>query len=267
MKLAFSTLGCPLWSFDDVVTAAKDLGLDGIELRGLGTRMFAPDIPELQPPERTRALARLRDTGLGLPILSSGAQLAHPDRETAQAAFVEACAYVNLASALGVPYVRVMGTGAPQPTEGNFELGALLFGGMSRYAMLFGVTPLIETNGALSSSDEMLRFLEHARSDNCGVLWDVHHTVRFGGEAPAQTAKRLGLKIRHVHVKDSEVIGGAVHYRMPGAGTLPVGEAVAALGAAGYEGYYSLEWVKRWQPDLQEPGIVFAQYKNFMENL
>ena len=35
MKLSFSTLGCPKLSFRDVLSIAKDLGYDGIELRGI----------------------------------------------------------------------------------------------------------------------------------------------------------------------------------------------------------------------------------------
>ena len=35
MKTAFSTLGCPGWSWDEIFATAKDLGLDGIEVRGV----------------------------------------------------------------------------------------------------------------------------------------------------------------------------------------------------------------------------------------
>ena len=34
MKIAFSTLGCPEWSWEDIYSMAKDTGFDGIELRG-----------------------------------------------------------------------------------------------------------------------------------------------------------------------------------------------------------------------------------------
>ena len=41
MKLAFSTLGCPDFSWNDIYSMAKDLGFDGIEIRGLGNEIFA----------------------------------------------------------------------------------------------------------------------------------------------------------------------------------------------------------------------------------
>ena len=41
MKLAFSTLGCPDFNWTDIYSMAKDLGFDGIEIRGLGNEIFA----------------------------------------------------------------------------------------------------------------------------------------------------------------------------------------------------------------------------------
>ena len=41
MKIAFSTLGCPDFSWADIYSMAKDLGFDGIEIRGLGDDIFA----------------------------------------------------------------------------------------------------------------------------------------------------------------------------------------------------------------------------------
>ena len=36
MKLAFSTVGCPDFQWSEIYSMAKDLGFDGIEVRGLG---------------------------------------------------------------------------------------------------------------------------------------------------------------------------------------------------------------------------------------
>ncbi len=41
MKLAFSTLGCPDYSWSDIYAMAKDIGFGGIELRGLGDDIFS----------------------------------------------------------------------------------------------------------------------------------------------------------------------------------------------------------------------------------
>ena len=41
MKISFSTLGCPDFSWSDIYSMAKDLGFNGIEVRGLGDEIYA----------------------------------------------------------------------------------------------------------------------------------------------------------------------------------------------------------------------------------
>ena len=41
MKLAFSTMACPGFSFKEIYSMARDLGFSGIELRGLGEDLFS----------------------------------------------------------------------------------------------------------------------------------------------------------------------------------------------------------------------------------
>ena len=36
MKISFSTIACPDYSWVDIYSMAKDLGFDGIEIRGMG---------------------------------------------------------------------------------------------------------------------------------------------------------------------------------------------------------------------------------------
>ncbi len=265
MKLSFSTLGCPRWTFKEVVTTAKDLRLDGVEIRGIGDTINAVDIAEFSDDKIEATKERLATLGLEIPSLTSGAVLAVRDK--AQVSFMEACDYIDLASKLGVKFIRVMGTGEPHITKGDFHLAAGLYRQLCDYAEKKGVTPLIETNGELANSKEMLDFLNTAGGSNMGVLWDVHHTVRFGEESPIDTFAALGSYIRHVHVKDSVIRGSKTEYRMMGYGDVPVEDAINLLKRVGYEGFVSLEWVKRWNPDLQEPGIVFAHFKNYMDSL
>ena len=262
MKLSFSTLGCPGWTWNEVFSTAKDLGIQGVEIRGLGSQMYAPSIKEFLPANIEGTKERLKKVGLSIPILTSGAALAQKD--TARSAFTEAAAYIDLAAKLGTKYIRVMGTDTPQIIDGDFDEGARLYGLLCEFARPYGVTPLIETNGRLASSENILSFIEKSGSDNSGILWDVHHTVRFGKEAPAATVKLLSEKIKHCHVKDST---DGNEYKMMGMGTLPLKEAFAALKEIDYDGFISLEWVKRWHPDLSEPGIVFAHFVSYMNRI
>ena len=52
MKLSFSTLGCPRWTLKEIVATAKDLGFGGVEIRGIGDKINALEIPEFSDAER-----------------------------------------------------------------------------------------------------------------------------------------------------------------------------------------------------------------------
>ena len=48
MKIGFSTLSCPDWSWTDIYSMAKDFKFDGIEIRGLGNEIFSVKAQPLQ---------------------------------------------------------------------------------------------------------------------------------------------------------------------------------------------------------------------------
>ncbi len=55
-----------------------------------------------------------------------------------------------------------------------------------------------------------------------------------------------------------------IRYRMMGEGDLPIDEMMRALRSINYEGYISLEWVKRWAADLENAGVVFPNFADYM---
>lgn len=266
MKLCFSTLGCPEWGFNDVFATAKDLGFDGIEIRGVGSEIDAYKVPELSGELLGRTLERLRAARLALPLLTSGACVC--DGARVPAVREDLAAYLDLANRAGVPYVRVLADYGPRPSQdARTEPVAERLRECCAQAEKAGVTLLVETNGVFADSRQMAALLEAVGSESLKVLWDVHHTVRVAGEAPAETLARLGPQIRHVHVKDSVLENGQIRYRVMGYGDIPVAEAVKGLHSIGYEGFISLEWVRRWSHDLENAGIVFPQFIYYMKNL
>ena len=60
------------------------------------------------------------------------------------------------------------------------------------------------------------------------------------------------------------VENGAVKYRLMGEGDLPVDDIILALSSINYDGYITLEWVKRWANELSDAGVVFPHFANFM---
>lgn len=59
MKLSLSTLGCPGWSWNEIFATAKDLGMNGIEVRGVANEMFAPAISVFNQGKRMETLERI----------------------------------------------------------------------------------------------------------------------------------------------------------------------------------------------------------------
>jgi len=270
MKLSFSTLGCPDWSFGDIFSVAADLGYNGIEIRGIADEIYAPKIEIFSKNNIDKTKSKLEKAKIEIPILTTGAYLC--DNDNIEAAEFEVKDYVMLARSLGVKYVRVLGEKDPHPdikmSESNFDALCEKYRELCEFAAANDVGLLIETNGFLAETEHMKVLMERVNFPNAGVIWDVHHPYRFYGESPETTVNNIGKYIKHVHVKDSvKGSNGIITYMLTGYGDVPVAESMSALSAIGYDGYVSYEWVKRWARELAEPGIAFYQYVEFMRDL
>ncbi len=266
MKLSFSTLGCPDWTWGEILSISRDLGFEGIEIRGIMREMFPPRIKIFSDENIEKTKAELKAANLEIPILTSGAYMSDPSQ--IPLAEFEVLAYAQLAQKLGVKYVRVMGENTPGP-----EVDCDLYDLAAEYDKIcdmlapMKVTPLLETNGMLASSLKMSQLMQNVKSENKGVLWDVNHTCRYFDETPEFTLRNIGKYVKHVHIKDSVKSPNGIKYMLMGYGDLPVKEAVTALENIGYDGYFSYEWVKRWVPELEASGIAFHTYMSYMRSL
>ncbi|MEI6101963.1 MAG: sugar phosphate isomerase/epimerase family protein [Eubacteriales bacterium] len=203
MKLSFSTLGCPEWSFSDIVSTAKDLGYEGIEIRGVQNVMDVPRIPQFTPHEVDKTKKLLADKKLEIVCLTSACYMNVPD--FTQDTVYQAISYVDTARDLGVQFIRVLADFGPEKVQDVDD--SLVLKNLKKvadYAACRNVEVLIETNGCYADSKRALGLVEKA-GDNVGVIWDIHHPYRFFGESPNQTVGVLGKRLRHVHVKDSKM--------------------------------------------------------------
>jgi len=265
MKFGFSTLGCPGWLLGEIITTAADLGYDGIELRGVGSEIYLPNVKEFAPENLPQISSRLQKLGLDIPCLTTGAFLFDPTHK--EIALREVTDYLELAAILQTPYIRVLGDANPQPGIVDPVLLEENLLHLLPLAAEKNVTLLLETNGVYAESSHLRSLIEKINHPHLGILWDVHHPYRFFNESVAETYQTLKPWIKHVHVKDSQVSEGEIQYRMLGYGDVPVAEAVSLLAADQYSGYVVLEWVKRWKMDLEEPGIVFSHYLNAIKRM
>ena len=265
MKLAFSTLACPNWSWHDITSAAKEFGFDGIEVRGLGEEVFAVRAQPFAETELPATIKKLGALRLSIPCFSSACCLKHKEHEAENLA--EITDYIKLAGKLTTPYVRILADSAPVPLDDEVDDSSIAkqLKKLAPIAEEHGVTLLVETNGVFSNTARLYKLLEQVASDAVGALWDVHHPYRFAAETAEKTVQNLGTYIKYVHVKDSVVDAvGSIKYRMMGEGNLPIDEMMLALRSINYDGFVSLEWVKRWSEDLEDPGVVIPHYANYM---
>ncbi len=266
LPLGFSTLGCPTWTWSQILGFAESHGYAAIELRGLQTNMDLTKAPEFAPERLPDVLRQLADRGLRVSDLGASAELHHMDAAKRAAQLDEARRFIDLAQALRAPYVRVFGNkfveGVPRDVmithiaRGLQELGT--------YAQPKDVTVLIESHGDFTDSPTLLEVLRQADSPAVALLWDAHHTFVSGKEQPEDTVRQLGGYIRHTHLKDSIPQGSDRHYVLTGTGDVPVRRQVEALAASGYHGYYSFEWEKRWHPDIEAPEVAIGQFATVM---
>ena len=264
MKFAFSTVGCPDYQWSDVYSMAKDLGYDGIEVRGLGREFSTFNMQPFSEGEVGLTVKKLAELRLSIPCLSSGCVLKFADKREENLAQLKD--YIHLAQKLNCPYVRVMGDyGAAPDGDVDDEVVASQLRELIPLAEECGVTLLLETNGAYADTARLRDLLTDLASDNVAALWDMHHPYRFMHESPEQTLQNLGTYIKHVHIKDSVIQDGRLVYRLMGDGDLPIADMMMALRSINYEGFVSLEWVRYCNRDMYDAGVVFPQYIHYME--
>ena len=219
-------------------------------------------VPELAPERIGDARRQLAAHGLSVSCLGASAQMHDMDPVKHAAQLDEARRFIDLAQALGAPYVRVFGNeyvaDVPRAAMLAHIAGALR--SLGDYAKPKNVTVVIESHGDFTDSPALLEILQKADSPNVALLWDAHHTFVSGKEQPEDTVRQLGRYIRHTHLKDSVPAGNDRRYVLTGTGEVPVQRQIAALAKIGYRGFFSFEWEKRWHAEIEEPERAIAHY-------
>ncbi len=266
MKIAFSTVGCPEWSWNDIYIMAKDLGFNGIELRGLENTMDLTHARPFSDANLEKTVDTLKKMNLSISCLASSCYLGGNENE--DEALKEGFDYIELADKLGCKYIRILGDRNPDPRgEIDDERVVRLLKCLLPSAKEKDVYLLVETSGVYANSARLKKIIEEVNDPNCAVLWDIHHPYRFMKESPEVTMKNIGKYTKYVHVKDSVMNeDGTVAYKILGDGDIPVTKILDLLKIAGYDEYVSLEWTKRWNKELVAAAIVFPAFAHYMQD-
>lgn len=262
-RLSFSTLGCPNWPLATVLKSAVDNGYAAVEFRGLAGELDLTKRPEFNTPAgASETRRRFADQGVNICGLGSSSQMHHADATKRQSHLDSAKRYLDMAAQLDCPYVRVFPDSFPKEQEREATLDLMAQGllDLGHHAKGSPVGVLLESHGQVSDSTMLDGIMRAAAHPQVGLLWDVVNMWADGGESPKVVYQKLRNYIRHVHIKDAKRVDGKLQYVLVGEGEAPLREAIAALVAGGYTGYYSLEWEKKWVPELAEPDVAFPHY-------
>ena len=267
--LSFSTLGCPDWSFDQIVGFAVQHNYSGIEIRGVQRELDLSKSPHFNT---SSAIAETRkkiaDKKLKIVGLGSSAAMHHAAKSDREKAFDEAKRFIDIASKVGCPYVRVFPDKLPKEQEKQKTLDLITEGlsTLASHAKGSGVKVLMETHGDVVYVDDIVSVMNAvtARS-NVGLIWDISNMWMVTKESPTQVYGKLKKWIEHTHLKDLKLVDGKAQYTLTGMGEVPAFEAVDLLMQDGYKGFLSFEWEKMWHPEIEEPEVAIAQFSRRMQ--
>ncbi len=266
MKLAYSTLGCPEWDFETIVSRAAEMGFGAVEIRGIGQELQTEKLPCFLPENRKRTRERLKENGISICCIGTSCCFHNP--EALPAALEEGKRALDICAEWGIPAIRVFGDRLP-PEETPAAVVKRAAGAIRElcsHAASSGnpARVLLEIHGDFCTPEILVQLGgQLADCPNFGWLWDIEHGYQAEqGFFPLYQAVRDRLV--HVHIKDCR---GGTTAVLPGTGELPIEAIVRRLLEDGYGGWFSFEWEKRWQPDIPEPETAFPAYVRFMRRI
>jgi sugar phosphate isomerase/epimerase len=262
MKLAFSTLGCPDWSLEQVFQAALRFGYAGVELRCLERGMDLLRRPEFEASEVAKTRARFERHELEICCLDTSCCFHAVDEAIRRENVEVAVRYAELAAALGTTVIRVFPNEVP-PGTSRAETQNRIAVSLREVAKRIpaSITVALETHGDFATGQAAADIVRLADHQAVGIVWDAANTTA-GGEETLTAAKNVSPYLVHVHLRDACPVAGQRFWQpvLAGRGRVRFDQVLAVLRRIGYSGYLSFEWEKFWHPEIEEPEIALADF-------
>jgi sugar phosphate isomerase/epimerase len=258
-RIAFSTLAFPDATLAAAASLGRRWGYAGIELRLIDGDLIDPSMPAS---ERARVKRTL--TAAGLPVVAVDSSIRLTDDDPGP----ELRRFLELASDWEAPLVRVFGGALAarevpsqnQLRQDQLRAAARVLDAATPAARRLGVAIGVETHDDFSASSVVAELLALTDPGWIGAVWDSHHPHRMG-ERPAEVYANLSPRILLAQVKDARrTPGGNWQLVLLGAGEVPVADMLKLLMAGAYPHWISVEWEKRWHPEIEAPEIALPQH-------
>ncbi len=108
MKLAFTTLGCPKWELDTIISKAVEYGYAGVDFRVLKVKWKYIICQSFQLIWKIRK-KNFREASLEIPCFSSSVRLFTTSESELDGFLEELKQYARLCNEFNTPYIRVFG--------------------------------------------------------------------------------------------------------------------------------------------------------------
>lgn len=266
IKIGFSSLVCPGWDLETIVSQASDLGFDGFELRGLQGELNLPMITALaRHPDRVSALCQEHNVEL-ISLGCSATLTARRPRELAEQK-TTITEFVELAARLGCPSVRVYLDRIPDGVDRNRCLPRAIDAIRSMTGLLSrtGVTLLIENGGDFPGSADLWFVVDGVGHPMVRSAWNQCNAL-CTRERATTSIPRLAAKLGLVHVCDATFDDFDVlqEYTALGDGHTEVERQIDILKGLVYAGYVVFEWPKLWVNTLPTATEVLPQVSAYL---
>lgn len=287
MNFSFSTLGCPDYSFEQIIELLKKVGYTGVELRIYKNTEDLRTLDEFRPENIGSVRRMFKSAGLSFTCVSSSARFAYPDPENLRQQLKLAEDYMRIAEALDCRYIRVFGGPYPVNFTGRAQSEPFIdayraslppektrgltremcdaavmesLGKIGEIGRKYGVMPLMETHDDFCSGKTVRRLIEGCGSDNVGIVWDCLHPFRYGLDL-RETFEEVRDKIHHVHMKDAANLSPwGFTPALVGEGEMDLKTAVDILRQNDYAESICFEWEKLWHPQIADAEIACPQF-------
>jgi sugar phosphate isomerase/epimerase len=246
LRYSFMSFSLPEASLDQLLSAAREYGYDGIELR-INARHGHGVEPENSGPERAAVRKAFSDAGVAVACVATSCRFADPatvDSECANARLA-----IELAADLGSHRLRVFGGALPDGVERDAAVRgvATALASIADFAAERDVRVCLETHDDWTSPEHVAEVMRAVDHPAIGVTWDVWHPSRINGLSLDDAYHALAQWIGHVHFHDGMLRPDMLDHRAMGTGQLDHRRVLRLLTDAGYDGFLSGEWIG-WEP-------------------
>ncbi|MEE2752932.1 MAG: sugar phosphate isomerase/epimerase family protein [Candidatus Latescibacterota bacterium] len=246
MRPGFMSSVCPKKTLPELIGSAQEYGYEGIEFRidwdhGHGIELSASQ------DALASAEGMLEDGGIEATCIATGVEFNSIDESDHAKARESLKRCIELAQNIGAGFLRVFGDPVPEENEADrltaLRLAAESCAAVDDHAGQHNVEILIETHTNMRA-DWAGQIVTDSGATNVGVLWHIgHHISR--GQSVDEAYGHIWSDIKHVHfnMRNYDKADETDNQR-----------TFELLGAAGYEGFFSVEVIN---PDNSESVLKY----------